>query len=123
MIVMITKDDFFKNIWENDNEALFSSRYKKQLFVFEDRYLNRLPQKALGIYKGSLSHKMISLLEVRGICRKAPDKGEFDISLYFRFLKKIPLSSKEFLEYFEDQTKQLLCEIPHTTIETVLPDI
>jgi hypothetical protein len=75
MIVMISLDDIFRDIWEKDGEALFSSKYPEQLFVFKECYLNSLPVPALGLYRGLHLGRSASLLEIVGICRKVAEKA------------------------------------------------
>lgn len=123
MIVMITLDDIFSNIWERDGEALFSSKYPEQLFIFEKRHLNSLPVLALGLYRGLHLHRPASLLEIVGICRKVADKSNFDILLLFRFIRKLNLRSEELLAHFGQKAKRLLCEIPSSEIQAIQQDI
>ena len=123
MIVMITLDDIFRDIWEKDGEALFSSKYPEQLFVFKECYLNSLPVPAIGLYRGLHADRSTSLLEIVGICRKVAEKSNFDILLLFRFIRKLNLSSEERLSHFGNSANRLLCEIPHSEIKAVLPNI
>lgn len=102
MIVMITLDNNYSDIWEKTGVATFHTRYegRDKIHIIQNDILSKTVY-AIGLYRTKKSlaqNNPPSLLRITNAeILKNCEKGEHDIRIYFEFLKKISIELNEYL--------------------------
>jgi hypothetical protein len=113
MIIMITLDTNYYNIWEKSGIATFDSKYEgiQSIKIIQESLHENL--YAIGLYRARKSLPQPfppSLLQITKAtllenCRK------HDIRIHFNFLKKLPIEFNTYLQQILPDSRPLICYI------------